>query len=200
MSRFIRLGAIVILVGITASSASATEATIVPGVGIGKVKLGMMRAQVTRILGPSATVEAQQTISGAQYVELGWNFDSWTVGFLRNHVVQVGTELRSQRTTSRIGPGTFWLKLVKAYPGGVCTFGEHALEYLVPHGGGTQTIFFLDVWPPRAGTYYGSPPPKTFFVRSATVRTPYKALPEFAHDYPDRCKPGWQTAPLPKFR
>ena len=32
-------------------SASATESTIYPGVGIGKVKLGMTRAQVVRVLG-----------------------------------------------------------------------------------------------------------------------------------------------------
>jgi hypothetical protein len=156
----------------------------------------MTETQVKHALGPGAIVSQRETINGAQYVELSWTFDSWTVGFLRNRVVQVGTVLHSQRTTSRIGAGTFWLKLVKAFPGGVCTFGERWLEYLVPHRGGTQTIFFLKVWPPRAG-YYGITA-KTFFVLSVAVRTPYQARPEFARDYPHRCAPGWQTAPLPK--
>ena len=117
--------------------------------------------------------------------------------------VEVGTLLRSQRTPKRVGPGSFWLKVAKAYPGGACTFTEvpptgsaayGILEYLVAHKGGTQTFFTLHAYPPRA--YYGAAA-KTFFVVSVAVRTRYEALPEFARDYSDRCRDGWQSTPLP---
>ena len=80
------------------------------------------------------------------------------------------------------GPGSFWLKVAKAYPGGACTFTDvpqtgsaayGVLEYLVAHKGGTQTLFTLHAYPPRA--YYGAAA-KTFFVVSVAVRTRYEAL------------------------
>jgi hypothetical protein len=184
-----------------AGGASATESTIYPGVGIGKVKLGMTLAQVKHVLGPGAIVNDRETVNGSPFVELGWNFNAWTVGILGSRAVSVATALRGQRTATRIGPGTFWLKLVKAYPGGVCTFPEErgsGLEYLVPHKGGTQTIFQMHIWPARAG-YYGITA-KTWFVVSVSVREPYQPRPEFAKDYPYRCAPGWRTTPLPRRR
>jgi len=181
------------------SGASATESTIYPGVGIGKVKLGMTRAQVVRALGKDYLLNE----SGSSYTELGWNFSSWTVRLRDGRAVEVGTVLHSQRTTKRVGPGTLWLKLVKAYPGGACTFKDvpagmgdsGVLEYLVGHKGGTQTLFTLHGWPPRA---YYAPTAKTFFVISVAVRTRYEALPEFARDYSYRCRDGWQSSPLPR--
>lgn len=201
MLRPLRLLAILIVTGLVASGASAMEETIYPGVGIGKVKLGMTRTQVVRALGKDYVVNK----SASSYTELGWNFSSWTVRLRDGRAVEVGTGLQGQRTTKRVGPGTFWLKLVKAYPGGACTFTEidpvyadlPVLEYLVAHKGGTQTLFKLHEWPPRA--YYG-PVAKTFFVVSVAVRTRYEALPEFARDYPYRCRDGWQSTPLPRQR
>jgi hypothetical protein len=118
--------------------------------------------------------------------------------------VQVGTSVRTQRTATGIGPGSFWLKLVKAYPGGACTFvadergslkRNGGLEYLVPHKGGTQTLFQLNFWP--AQTPSSAPLPKTYAVVSVTVGTPYQPRPEFAPGYPFRCKSGYQSTPLP---
>src|SRR3954453_7285505 len=109
---------ILVVAGVIVSSASAIEETIYPGVGIGKVKLGMTKAQVVRSLGKDYVVDA----SNPSYTELGWNFSSWTVRLREGRAVEVGTALHNQRTTKRIGPGAFWLKLVKAYPGGACTF------------------------------------------------------------------------------
>ncbi len=103
---------------------------------------------------------------------------------------------------ARWPPGTLWLKLVKAYPGGACTFADvqtsldGILEYLVAHKGGTQTLFTLHPWPPRA--CYGASP-KTF-VTSVAVRTHYQAQPEFARDYAYRCRDGWKSTPLPQQR
>jgi hypothetical protein len=188
-----------IVAGIVASSVSAAEETIFPGVGIGKVKLGMTRAQVVRVLGKDFVVNA----NGPSYTELGWNFSSWTVRLRNGRAVEVGTALRAQRTTKRVGPGAFWPQLVKAYPGGACTFRDvdtsldGVVEYLVAHKGGTQTIFTLHPWPVRA--YYGASP-KTFFVTSVAVRTRYEAQPEFARDYQHRCSDGWQSTKLPRPR
>jgi hypothetical protein len=201
MLRRLWLLGILIVAGVVASGAGAIEETIYPGVGIGKVQLGMTRAQVLRALGKDYVVNK----TGSSYTELGWNFSSWTVRLRDGRTVEVGTVLRNQRTTKRVGPGTFWLKLVKAYPGGACTFtdanpgfGAYApLEYLVAHKGGTQTLFTLHAWPPRA--YYASSA-KTFFVVSVAVRTRYEALPEFARDFPYRCRDGWQSTELPRQR
>jgi hypothetical protein len=186
-----------------AGGASATESTIMPGVGIGKVKLGMTLTQVKHVLGSDAIVNDRETIGGAPYVELGWNFSEWAVGFVRSgptyRVVHVTTALRAQRTPAGIGPGSFWLKLVKAHPGGACTFTyglTGGLEYLIPHRGGTQTLFVLHDWPPRAGSY--GVPLKTYFIISVAVRRPYQALPEFARDWPGRCEAGYQSTPRPR--
>lgn len=203
---FRTLSAAAVLGAVLASSASATESTIYPGVGIGKLKLGMTLAQVKHVLGSDAIVNDRETIGGAQYVELGWNFSEWSVGFVRRgptyRAVHVTTAQRAQRTPAGVGPGTFWLKLVKAHPGGVCTFADGprggSLEYLVPRRGGTQTIFVLHEWPPRAG-YYGIPV-KTYSVISVVVRTLYEPRPEFARDYPGRCRAGYQSTPLPTRR
>jgi len=200
MRRPIWLLAILVVTGVVASGASAVEETIYPGVGIGKVKLGMTRGQVVRTLGKDYVVNK----TGSSYTELGWDFSSWTVRIRDGRAVEVGTVLRNQKTTKRIGPGTLWPKLVKAYPGGSCTFTDVApapyvaptvMEYLVAHKGGTQTLFTLHDWPPRA--YYGSTA-KTLFVVSVSVRTRYEALPEFARDYQYRCRDGWQTTAHPQ--
>jgi hypothetical protein len=200
---FRALSAVAVLGAVLVSSAAATESTIHPGVGIGKLKLEMTLAQVKHVLGSEAIVNDRETIGGAPYVELGWNFSEWSVGFVRRgstyRAVHVTTAQRAQRTPAGIGPGTFWLKLVKAHPGGVCTFTygpTGGLEYLVPHKGGTQTLFLLHGWPARAG-YYGIPL-KTYFVISVAIRQPYKALPEFARDWPGRCKAGFQSTPIPR--
>jgi hypothetical protein len=190
---------VLVVAGVAALGASAMEETINPGVGIGKIKLGMTRAQVLRALGKDYVVNE----TTPSYTELGWNFSSWTVRLRDGRAVEVGTALRNQTTTKRVGPGTLWLKLVKAYPGGACTFADvdtsadGVLEYLVAHKGGTQTLFTLHAWPPRA--YYGSSP-KTFFVVSVAVRTRYQAQPEFARDYPHPCRDGWKSTPLPQQR
>ncbi len=180
-------------------NASANESTIVPGVGIGKVKLGMTKAQVERILGGDAIVNDRSTIGGHAYMELGWNFDARSVGFLlqngRYHAVRIGTTEASQRTPERVGPGTRWLQLVKAYPHGLCSWrytSPYGLVYLVPHKGGTQMLFTLQDYPPRTATNV------TFVVREVVVRTRYQALPEFAPDYEHRCMDGWQTTPKPR--
>ena len=197
MLRCVRLLGVLLVAGIVASGASAMEETIFPGVGIGKLKLGMTRAQVVRMLGKGYTVNANTPA----YTELGWNFSSWTVRIKDGRTVEVGTSLRNEKTSKKVGPGAFWQTLVRAYPGGACTFNnvdttlDGTLEYLVARKGGTQTLFTLHPWPVRA--YYGASP-KTYFVTAVAVRTRYQAQPEFAGSYPYKCRDGWKTTKLPQ--
>src|SRR5262249_44363526 len=112
------LGAILALA--VAGGASATESTIYPGLGIGKVTLGMNRANVVKALGKGYFVNGR----AGPYVELEWNFGTWIVDLVRvgqrYQTVEVSTALRTQRTASGLGPRTLWLKLVHKAPGGAC--------------------------------------------------------------------------------
>jgi hypothetical protein len=153
----------------------------------------MTLAQVKRALGRDYLVDDRES----DYVELGWNFSSLSVGFQRGRAVLVSTTLRSQRTPGGAGPGAQWLKVVRAYPGGRCSFKFvnyfWRLEYLVPHQGGTQTLFtFRELYDEQKGAV------TSYQVADATVRTPYRPLPEFAPGWQDRCGEGWAKSALPR--
>ena len=190
------VGVFAIVAGLAlATSASANESTIYPGVGIGKVKLGMTVAQVKHSLGRGYLVNSRDN----GYLELGWNFGSWTVGFESNRVVLVSTTIRAQRTKAGAGPGALWLRVLHAYPGGRCTFKLvnyfWRVEYLVPHRGGTQTLFvFRDVFNRAKGKLTG------YSVLEVSVRTPYERLPEFAPGWRDQCATGWATTAVPRLK
>jgi hypothetical protein len=129
------LGAAVIA-GTVVSTASAIELTIHPGVGIGKVRLGMTKAQAVRALGRDHFVNERQ---GA-YTELAWDFGTWTVGFQRGRVVQVSTSLASQRTKKGVAPGrTTWRALMRAYPGGRCAYNGSSHPLVGRSGTGWST-------------------------------------------------------------
>jgi hypothetical protein len=173
--------------------ALASESTIHPGVGIGKVKLGMTVAQVKHVLGSGYSVDERKP----GYLELGWNFASWTVAFKQQRAVLVSTTVRGQRTTTGAGPGALWPKVVHVYPGGRCTFKlvnySWRLEYLVPHRGGSQTLFvFKDIYDEAKAETTG------YDVTEAIVRTPYEPLPEFASGWRDGCAAGWAKATVPR--
>jgi hypothetical protein len=190
-----RIGVVLALAGAFASGASATESTIYPGVGIGKVKLGMTAAQVKRALGRDYLVNKREN----GYLELGWNFGNWTVAFQKGRVVLVSTTLHAQRTTAGAGPGAAWLKVVHTYPGGRCTFKFVNYfwrpEYLVPHRGGTQTLFFFrDVFNTEKRELTG------YSVLEVTVRAPFERLPEFAPDWRDHCASGWADTNVPALK
>jgi hypothetical protein len=186
----------VLIGGIFVAAASATELTINPGVGIGKVKLGMTKAQVERVLGPGPLVNARE----GPYTEFAWEFATWTVGFQRGRAVQVSTTLAGQRTKNGIGPGrSTWLALMRAYPGGRCTWAgrfdsngnpwAYWLEYLVGRKGGSQTVY-------RFRSVEHSAP----ILMEVTVRTTFRPLPEFASNWPYRCAEDWQHAEIPRMR
>jgi hypothetical protein len=103
------------------TSASATESTIYPGVGIGKIKLGMTLGQVKKILGSPQTVNRRTQVPGKRgYVEYGWDFSTLWVGFVNTkgvlHAVLVGTDLRSQGRLGGVGIGTVREELKRKLP------------------------------------------------------------------------------------
>ena len=181
--------------------ASGIESTIYPGVGIGKIKLGMTPRQVESRLGSTHILNAHDDA----YAEWAWNFGTWTVGFQRGRVVQVATTVRAQQTSKRVGPGTTAARLVEVFPGGRCThavaFGSttplgspnfwrnYGMEYLVAHRGGGQTIFVLHhkkIETPDQ-PFHSS---ETQVVTEVYVRTAFRSLPEFRPDWPYRGTPG----------
>jgi hypothetical protein len=180
--------------------ASAIESTIYPGIGIGKIKLGMNQRQVESHLGPTHILNAHDDA----YTEWAWRFGAWTVGFRGGRVVQVATTIRAQHTPTGVGPGTTAARLVKVYPGGRCThavaYGStsplgspnfwrtYATEYLVAHKGGGQTIFVLHhkkIETPDQPFHSSN----FQVVTEVYVRTAFRPLPEFGPDWPYRGSP-----------
>jgi hypothetical protein len=179
------------------AGASATEQTIYPGVGIGKVKLGTTRAQLLRALGKDYIVNGRN----GDATQLAWDYGSWTVTLVKNRVAEVAVTLRGQKTPAGIGPGSTWVRLRRAYPGGACTAlpipassVELKHEYLVAHKGGTQTIYFGSA---HEAFYNGKQNDREWRVTEVHVRTPYVRLPEFAASWPTKCRPDWRTADSP---
>jgi hypothetical protein len=172
--------------------ASALELTIYPGVGIGKVRLGMTKAQAEHVLGRDPIVNAHE---GA-YTEFAWEFASWTVGFEHGHAVQISTSRAGQRTKKGIGFGSTWQAVVRAYPGGRCTWNAHPdfntptqewPEYLVGHRGGSQTLYLFK----RNAA---------LVVNEVVVRTTLRALPEFAPGWVAACSGDWRHGSYPGIR
>jgi hypothetical protein len=182
-------------------SASAIESTIYPGVGIGKVKLGMTKAQVESSLGNDHIVNARE----AAYTELAWDFGSWTVGFKGGRAVQIATTLIRQRTTAKIGAGATWRALMRAYPGGRCTWNgsftgdgsptAYWLEYLVAHRGGTQTLYVFH----HDASGFGIKNLGTV-VNEVVVRAAFRPLPEFQRDWKMLCDGDWRHGEKPRLR
>lgn len=141
-----------VIAGTLVTAASAIELTIHPGVGIGKVKLGMTATQAKKALGENYIVNERKSVNGAVYLELAWNYTEWTVGLLANRVVLVGTTLRSHRTPTKIGAGSTATQVVRAYPLGRCVVApalRPPLAYIVSHKGGTQTMFRFTTYVPK---------------------------------------------------
>jgi hypothetical protein len=116
-----------------AGGASATELTIVPGVGIGRVKLGMTLARAKKALGKPQTVNLRKQVSGHRgYIEYGWNFSTMWVGFINTksvlHAALIGTDLVKEKTKSGVGVGTR-IAHVRALPGVRCYLGTTWLNH-----------------------------------------------------------------------
>jgi hypothetical protein len=87
------------------------NAKIVPNASIGKVGLGMTFAQVKKVLGPPGTVNKRAQLAGHRgYIEYGWNFSTFWVGFIntKGHLSAwlIGVGLVGQKTSGGVGVGT----------------------------------------------------------------------------------------------
>jgi hypothetical protein len=190
---------VVVLVVAFAAPASATEVTIYPGVGIGKLKLGMTQAQVEKVLGKDYLVDERASVGGAAYHELGWNFASWSVGLLQGRVtwrvVQVATTVRSQRTLNRIGAGSTFKSVVRAFPQAICgvryarpgVVAPPKIGLLVAQKGGLQTVFWVAT-NMRSGA-------GTWRVYETTVRQSFRPLGAFGPGH--ECRDGWRERGTP---
>jgi hypothetical protein len=151
----------------------------------------MTKKQVARALGKYRFVNERD----GRHLSVGWGFGEWTVDFVGDHVVQVATTLAAQRTPNGVGAGTTWQQLVHEYPHGLCgattLAGRIAGELLVPHKGGTQTIYLV----PYPRNY--SARHRVWRVTEVHVRTPFVRLPEFDPHSAARCQPRWRDADAP---
>ena len=108
---------------LTASAAAATQrdSLIRPGVGIGKVKLGMTIAQVRAAWGPARARTLETQPRGSREIELQYDFAAYTVRLVgrpkRERVVSVATTLRREKTHQGVGVGPFEQRLRRQIPG-----------------------------------------------------------------------------------
>lgn len=119
------LAVVVAAAAVTAHGARQRDALVRPGVGIGKIRLGMTPAQVFRALGRTQVVNRRIRYGfGTRYVEYGWDYTSWSVGFTGREnslrVSKVATTLRRERTRGGVGVGTSVRALLRVYPSAQC--------------------------------------------------------------------------------
>jgi hypothetical protein len=118
-----RLGLILastLLLAAPSAAAPSMNALVHPGIGIGKVRLGMTLAQVERALGKPMLLNRNLDRGfGIRYKEYGWDWTSWRVGFVGRpghlRVVRVATSVRTQRTREGIGVGSTTKQLARHY-------------------------------------------------------------------------------------
>ncbi len=142
-----------------AAAAPQRDALIRPGVGIGKVRLGMTVTQVKRLLGRHDLGTARARGFGNRYLELTWwsgLADHFTVRLYGRkggeRVVLISTDKRSERTPAGIRPGVPMTRVKRAFPaircqtwvppGGVFV----KTEYVLRHRSGVETVFVDGGW------------------------------------------------------
>jgi hypothetical protein len=195
---------LVVIAAVLATGASATESTITPGVGIGKIRTGMTLKQVEKVFGAGFLVNARANVGGMAYVDRGWEFGSWSVGFLRHdktqQVAQIATTLRGEKTRKGIGVGSLFKAVVRAYPQAICVGYYTTMGGSVPTGFGAgqrgsavalvvakdrlQMSFLVQ----STSKYYD--PTKPWYVYEVIVRHSVPSAVDFVPK--SRCDEGWQ--------
>jgi len=212
MTRTFVLG-VVVAAAALASPAAAFESTIVRGVGIGKISIGMTLGQVQKMFGSPSLVDARTTVGGRSYVDRGWEFGGWSVGFLKQNgtyrAAQVATTLRGEKTHEGIGVGSSFKAVVRAYPQAICvgyytTMGSIATVASLGHFGQgerqahtaivvandrKQMAFLVK----STSKYYDLTKP--WYVFGVVVRNSVPGAVDFAPK--TRCEEGWQQRGLP---
>jgi len=207
------LAIVCVSLGVLAANANATESTIVRGGGIGKIHIGMTLGQVQKMFGSASLVDARTTVGGRSYVDRGWEFGGWSVGFLRQNgtyrAAQVATTLRGQKTREGIGVGSSFKAVVRAYPQAICvgyytTMGSIATVASLGHFGQGQRLAHtaivvaserkqLAFLVKSTSKYYDLTKP--WYVFGVIVRNSVPGAVDFAPK--SRCEEGWQQRGLP---
>jgi hypothetical protein len=114
------LGCTAVALVASAGAAPHRDVLIKPGVGIGKVRLGMSLAQVRAVWGRSQAVIASQE-RGARKLELQYDYAAYVVTLRgqprQERVVAVGTRLAKERTRQGLGVGSLERRLQRAFRG-----------------------------------------------------------------------------------
>jgi hypothetical protein len=116
------LGCLALLLAVTASAAPQRDLLIRPGVGIGKVKLGMSLKQVRAVWGkPQAVTVRREGKAKVRLTELQYDFAAYVVTLIgprgRQRVIRVGTTLAKERMTNGLGVGSLERRLQSALRG-----------------------------------------------------------------------------------
>jgi hypothetical protein len=115
------LGCAALVLVASASASTQRDALIRPGVGIGKVRLGMTLAQVRAAWGRPQSQTSQPQTRGGRTIELQYDFGAYVVklsGFARSErVVSVATTLAKEKTAHGLGPGALERRVQRAYRG-----------------------------------------------------------------------------------
>jgi hypothetical protein len=114
------LGCTALALVASAGAAPQRDALIRPGVGIGKVRLGMSLKQVRTAWGPPQAVITSQE-RGARKLELQYDYAAYVVSLVgvprRERVVSVGTTLAKERLSQGLGVGSLERRLQRAFGG-----------------------------------------------------------------------------------
>lgn len=155
----------------SASGSTQRDALIRPGVGIGKVRLGMTLAQVRAAWGRPQAVTVRTQKRGGRVVELQYDFAAYvaTLSGLARHerVVAVGTTLAKERLAQGVGVGSPERRLQRVFR------GELHCE-LVPISPGSTVIFASARRRCTLGDRHGR---HTVFTSGLHLRYPWDARP-----------------------
>jgi hypothetical protein len=118
---FAALGCVVLGLAASASASTQRDALIRPGVGIGKVRLGMTLAQVRAAWGRPYAVQITPHELGARTIELQYDFAAYVVTLVglpgRERVVAVATTLAAERLRQGVGVGSLERRLQRVFRG-----------------------------------------------------------------------------------
>ena len=175
------LAVVIALAGAVAIPAGATvqrDSLIRPGVGIGKLRLGMTPAQVRAAMGRPLAVVPLQGSFGRAAVEWQYDYGAYTARLegRRNalRVTAVATTVTRERTQDGLGVGTLESRLERAYAGrircerlrtggaaggrsDVIVVLDPTRDCVVPQKDGTRTVFVTAVKVERTNTIITTP-------------------------------------------
>ena len=161
-----------------AGAAPQRDLLIRPGVGIGKVRLGMTVPQLRAAMGRPLAVLPQEARFGRQAVEWQYGYGSYIVRLegRRNalRVVGVSTTILKERTREGFGVGTLESRVERAFAGrircerlrtGTIGGSDHTIivldrnrDCVLTHADGRRTIFVT--WVKPVETYDGLATPE----------------------------------------